>query len=124
MEYLDPDIDVILGGAWDSVSRMFSIYNAGLSPNRNPDRDRFHHHEYTTYYFERMQKYNQGDTEDTHGPANLSLTVIGHTHMARLVSRPGAGGRDFYLMDCGSWVNGGHEFGVVTGKELAVCQWG
>lgn len=103
MEYLDPDIDVILGGAWDSVTRMFSIYNAGLSPNRDPDRDKFHHHEYTTYYFERMQKYNQGDTEDTHGPADLSLTVIGHTHMARLVSRPIAANRNFYLIST-SWI--------------------
>jgi len=124
MEYLDPDIDVILGGAWDSVSRMFNIYNAGLSPRRNPDRDQFHQHEYTKYYIERMQKYNKGDTEDPHGPADLYLTVIGHTHTSRLVSKPVEGDKTFYLLDCGSWVNGGHEFGVVTGKEVAVCQWG
>lgn len=124
MEYLDPDIDVILGGAWDSVSRMFNIYNAGLSPTRNPDRERFHQHEYTTYYIGRMEKYNRGDTEDHHGPADLHVTVIGHTHMARLVARPGEGDRTLYLLDCGSWVNDGHEFGVVAGRELAVCQWG
>lgn len=124
MEYLDPDIDVMLGGAWDSVSRMFSIYNAGLSPNRNPEKDPLYQHEYTTYYVERMEKYNKGDTEDHHGPADFHMAVIGHTHMARLVSRPGEGGRIFYLLDCGSWVNGGHEFGVVTGKDIAVCQWG
>lgn len=123
MEYLDPDIDLILGGAWDSVSRLFSIYNAGLSPSRNPDTDKFHQHEYTRYYVERMQQYNRGDTEDHHGPADFCVTIIGHTHMARLVSQPGEGGRTFYLLDCGSWVNGGHEFGVVTGREIAVCQW-
>ena len=32
--------------------------------------------------------------------------------------------RTYYLMDCGSWVNGGHEIGVISGKEIAVCQWG
>lgn len=122
MEYLDPDIDVILGQSWDSVSRVFAMYNAGLSPSRNPDK--FHHHEYTRYYVERMQQYNRGETEDHHGPAALSLSVIGHTHAPRLVSRPADGGGMFYLLDCGSWVNGGHEFGVVTGRDLAVCQWG
>jgi UDP-2,3-diacylglucosamine pyrophosphatase LpxH len=124
MEYLDPDIDVILGGAWDSVSRMFSIYNAGLSPSRNPNTDQFYQHEYTRYYIERMQKYNRGDTEDHHGSTDLHVTVIGHTHSPRLVTKPADGDRTFYLLDCGSWVNGGHQFGVITGKELAVCQWG
>lgn len=124
MEYLNPDIDGILGGAWDSVSRMFSIYNAGLSPSRNTDRDKSHQHEYTKYYIDRMQSYNRGDTEDHHGPADLSVTIIGHTHTPRLVSKPVEGDKTFYLLDCGSWVNGGHEFGVVAGRDLAVCQWG
>jgi hypothetical protein len=29
-----------------------------------------------------------------------------------------------YLMDCGSWVNGGHEVGVISGKDMAICEWG
>lgn len=33
-------------------------------------------------------------------------------------------GKTFYLMDCGSWVNGGHKIGVISGKDIAVCQWG
>jgi UDP-2,3-diacylglucosamine pyrophosphatase LpxH len=123
MEYLNPDIDVILGGAWDSVSRMFSIYNAGLTPTRDPDRDKSHQHEYTRYYVERMQQYNRGDTDDHHGPADLHAVIIGHTHTPRLVSRSGEGNKTFYLLDCGSWVNGGHEFGVITGREIAICQW-
>lgn len=126
MEYLNPDVDLILGGAWDSVSRLFGIYNEYLSPNatRPTEKDASRQHEYTKYYIERMRAYNKGDTEDHHGPADLYVTIIGHTHTARLVSRPGEGERMLYLLDCGSWVNGGHEFGVVIGNELAVCQWG
>jgi UDP-2,3-diacylglucosamine pyrophosphatase LpxH len=123
LEYLEPDIDVILGEAWDSVSRMFNIYNAGLSPTRNPGVDRFHYHGYTSHYIERMQKYNRGESSDHHGPTDLAVAVIGHTHTARLVSKPGDDGRTLYLLDCGSWVNGGHEFGLISGRELAVCQW-
>lgn len=124
MEYLNPDVDVILGGAWDSVSRMFNIYNERLSPNRKKDRDKSYQHESTMYYVDRMQRYNRGHTEDHHSPADLSLTIIGHTHSPRLVINPVEGDRTFYLLDCGSWVNGGHEFGVCAGRELAVCQWG
>ncbi len=121
LEYLDPDIDRELGGIWDSVSRIFSIYNSGLTPVKN--RDRFNEHEYFNYYLDLMEKYNRGDTDDHHDPTNLSLAVIGHTHTARLVKKP-RNNNIYYLMDCGSWVNGGHEFGVISGPDLAVCQWG
>ncbi len=121
LEYLDPDIDVNLCNAWDAVSHSFNIYNAGLTPVKNPEN--FSQHEYFNYYLELMEKYNRGDTDDHHDPTNLSLAVIGHTHSARLVKRP-QNEKFFYLMDCGSWVNGGHEFGVISGSDMAVCQWG
>ena len=57
------------------------------------------------------------------GDIDLCLSVIGHTHTSRLVRMP-KDKQTFYLMDCGSWVNGGHEIGVIAGKEMAVCQWG
>ena len=120
MEYLNPDIDVILSESWDRLKRVFSIYNAGLSAKKNPD---FVRHEYLKYYMDLMVKYNTGDTDDIEEPTDLVLAVIAHTHKARLVSRP----RDdavYYLMDCGSWVNGGHEFGLIAGNEFAVCDWG
>ena len=121
MEYLNPDIDVILGNTWDSISRTFSMYNAGLTPVKNPEN--FNQHEYFNYYINLMDKYNRGDTDDHHDPTDLSLAVIGHTHSARLVKRP-KDDKFYYLMDCGSWVNGGHEFGVISGPDMAVCQWG
>lgn len=121
LEYLDPDIDVMLGGTWDAISRTFSMYNAGLTPRKNPEN--FNRHEYFNYYLDLMEKYNRGDTDDHHDPTDLSLAVIGHTHEARLVKKP-KNQKLYYLMDCGSWVNGGHEFGVISGTELAVCQWG
>lgn len=121
LEYLDPDIDVNLGNAWDTVSQTFSMYNAGLTPVKNPEN--FNQHEYFNYYLDLMEKYNRGDTDDHHDPTNLFLAVIGHTHAARLVKRP-KDDRFYYLMDCGSWVNGGHEFGVISGSDMAVCQWG
>lgn len=120
MEYLEPDMDVILGNLWEKVSRAFSIYNAGLTPVK--DRERFNSHEYLNYYLNLMEKYNRGETDDHRGPTDLILTIVGHTHTARLVSRP-RGDRVLYLMDCGSWVNGGHEFGLIAGREVAVCQW-
>jgi UDP-2,3-diacylglucosamine pyrophosphatase LpxH len=72
-----------------------------------------------------LDKYNHGETFDHFGPdeVDLGLAVIGHTHIARLVRMP-KNGRVYYLMDCGSWVNGGHEIGVISGKDIAVCQWG
>ena len=121
MEYVNPDIDVILGNTWDSISRTFSMYNAGLTPVKNPEN--FNQHEYFNYYINLMDKYNRGDTDDHHDPTDLSLAVIGHTHSARLVKRP-KDDKFYYLMDCGSWVNGGHEFGVISGPDMAVCQWG
>jgi UDP-2,3-diacylglucosamine pyrophosphatase LpxH len=119
MEYLYPNIDVILGEAWDRFQRVFTIYNAGLTPQKNPG---FNEHEYFKYYIDLMGKYNVGDTDDNEGPTDLVLAVIAHTHQARLISRPGEKG-NYYLMDCGSWVNGGHEFGVISGKEFAVLEW-
>jgi len=115
MEYINPDIDIVLGDAWEKFKRIFSIYNAGLSAKKNPD---FVQHEYSTYYFNLMQKYNNGDTDDVEDPTDLVLAVIAHTHKARLVSRG-----SYHLMDCGSWVNGGHEFGLIAGKEFAICEW-
>jgi UDP-2,3-diacylglucosamine pyrophosphatase LpxH len=120
MEYLNPDIDLILSETWESFKRVFSIYNAGLSAKKNPD---FNQHEYLKYYIDLMEKYNAGDTDDIEEPPDLSLAVIAHTHKPRLVSRP-RNNKVYYLMDCGSWVNGGHEFGLIAGKEFAVCQWG
>ena len=71
-----------------------------------------------------MEKYNLGNTDDHHDPTDLALAVVGHTHTPGLVKRPKKDGEFYYLMDCGSWVNGGHEIGVISGKDIAVCQWG
>jgi len=119
MEYLYPDIDVVLGESWERFKRIFSIYNAGLSAKKNPE---FSQHEYSNYYIDLMEKYNAGDTDDIEEATDLVLAVIAHTHNARLVSRP-RNDRSYYLMDCGSWVNGGHEFGIIAGNEFAVCEW-
>jgi len=119
MEYLDPDIDVILSRAWDQLKRGFTIYNSGFSATKNPD---FNEHEHFKYYIDLMAKYNTGETDDNEEPTDLVLAVIAHTHKARLIARP-RGKRTYYLMDCGSWVNGGHEFGVISGKEFAVLEW-
>jgi UDP-2,3-diacylglucosamine pyrophosphatase LpxH len=121
LEYLDPEIDVMLGGSWESISRVFSMYNTGLTPRKNPEN--FNQHEYFNYYLDLMEKYNRGDTDDHHDPTDLSLAVIGHTHAARLVKKP-KNEKFYYMMDCGSWVNGGHEFGVISGSDMAICQWG
>lgn len=121
MEYIYPNVDSILGDVWGSISRIFSIYNAGLTPVKNPEQ--FNVHEYLNYYINLMEKYNKGDTDDHLDPTDLVLSVIGHTHSPRLVKKP-KNERMYYLMDCGSWVNGGHEFGVISGREMAVCQWG
>ena len=122
MEYVSPDIDVVLGSTWDSVVRAFSKYNV-FTPVRDPQG--FNSHEYLRFYIDLLEKYNRGDTFDRFGPdeVDLSLAVIGHTHVARLVKMP-KNGRIYYLMDCGSWVNGGHEIGAISGKELAIFQWG
>ena len=119
MEYIHPDIDVFLSESWEGLKRIFNIYNAGLTARKNPD---FNQHEYIKYYIDLMEKYNSGDTDDIEEPTDLVLAVIAHTHIARLVSRPRAN-RVYYLMDCGSWVNGGHEFGLIAGHEFAVCEW-
>jgi UDP-2,3-diacylglucosamine pyrophosphatase LpxH len=122
MEYIHPDIDVILGSTWDSIVRAFNKYNV-FTPVRDPQG--FNSHEYLRFYIDLLEKYNRGDTLDQFGPdeVDLSLAVIGHTHVARLVKMP-KNGRIYYLMDCGSWVNGGHEIGAISGKELAIFQWG
>ncbi len=119
MEYLHPDIDVILGDVWDELKRVFSIYNAGLTARQNPD---FAEHEYYNYYINLMEKYNKGESDDIEEPTQLRLAVIAHTHRARLVTKP-RDHKKYYLMDCGSWVNGGHEIGLISGKEIAICQW-
>lgn len=119
MEYIHPDMDVLLGDSWERFKRVFTIYNSGLSAGKNPD---FNQHEYIRYYLDIMEKYNSGDTDDSEDPGDLALAVIGHTHKARLVSRP-RNGRVCHLMDCGSWVNGGHEFGIIAGDQFAVCEW-
>ena len=121
MEYIDPDIDVVLGSTWDSIVRAFSKYNV-FTPVRDPQG--FNPHEYLRFYIDLLEKYNQGSTLDPFGPEDLdlSLAVIGHTHMPRLVQMP-KNGRNYYLLDCGSWVNGGHEIGIIAGKDLAVVQW-
>jgi len=121
MEYINPDIDVVLGSTWDSIVRAFSKYNV-FTPVRDPQG--FNPHEYLRFYINLLEKYNQGTTLDHFGPEalDLSLAVIGHTHMARLVQMP-KNGRNYYLLDCGSWVNGGHEIGIIAGKDLAVFQW-
>ena len=119
-EYLYPDVDVFLGDSWDSISRTFTIYNGGLTPTKNPQ---FNSHEYLNFYINLMEKYNRGDTSDLHDPADLTLAVVGHTHSARLAKKP-RNGRDYFLLDCGSWVNGGHEIGVIAGRQMAICQWG
>lgn len=118
MEYIEPDIDVILGAAWDSIVKAFGSYN-------EYKKDNVFTHEYLKFYINLMEKYNRGETLDHFGPEDidLTMTVIGHTHKARLVQMP-KDGKTFYLMDCGSWVNGGHEIGVISGKDIAVCQWG
>jgi len=122
MEYIHPDIDIELGSMWDGVVRLFNKYNV-FSPKNDPQG--FNAHELMKYYMDLMEKYNGGHTYDHYGPDEIDLViaVIGHTHNARLVQAP-RNGKVLFLMDCGSWVNGGHEFGVLSGKDMAVCQWG
>ncbi len=122
MEYIYPDIDVFLGSTWDSVVRAFSKYNV-FTPVRDPQG--FSPHEYSKFYVDLLERYNRGDTHDQFGPeeVDLSLAVIGHTHTARLVKMP-KNEKIYYLMDCGSWVNGGHEIGVLSGRDMAIFQWG
>jgi UDP-2,3-diacylglucosamine pyrophosphatase LpxH len=121
-EYIYPDVDVVLGSAWDATVRAFSKYNV-FTPVRDPQG--FNPHEYLKFYLDLLEKYNRAETFDSFGPTQIDLTlvVMGHTHSPRLVQMP-KNGRIYYLMDCGSWVNGGHEIGVVSGKDMAVCQWG
>ncbi len=121
IEHLEPDIDVILGNVWASVSGLFSEYNRKLTPVK--DTDGTNTHEYKSSYIRLMEKYNQGNSSNPHAPTDLAVAVIGHTHSPRLVQEP-KDGKVYYLMDCGSWVNGGHEIGVISGKDIAVCQWG
>jgi UDP-2,3-diacylglucosamine pyrophosphatase LpxH len=121
MEYIYPDIDVVLGSTWDSIVRAFSKYNV-FTPVRDPQG--FNSHEYLRFYIDLLERYNRGVTLDQFGPeeVDLSLAVIGHTHTARLVRMP-KNGRIYYLMDCGSWVDGGHEIGVISGRDMAIFQW-
>lgn len=122
MEYVDPNIDVELGSVWDAIVRVFNKYNV-FTPKNDPQG--FNAHELMRYYLDLIVKYNAGDTLDhyTRNEIDLVIAVIGHTHNAKLVQAP-RNGNVIYLMDCGSWVNGGHEFGVLSGKDMAICQWG
>jgi hypothetical protein len=83
MEYIYPDIDVLLGFIWDSIVRAFSKYNV-FTPVKDPQG--FDPHEYLNFYINLMEKYNNGRTLDRYGPDDIDLTfaVIGHTHLARL----------------------------------------
>lgn len=121
MEYIHPDIDIELSSMWEGIVRTFNKYN-GFSPKNDPQG--FNAHELMKYYMDLLEKYNGGHTYDHYGPEEIDLViaVIGHTHNARLVQTP-RNGKVLFLMDCGSWVNGGHEFGVLSGKNMAVCQW-
>ncbi|OGP69538.1 MAG: hypothetical protein A2Y80_00935 [Deltaproteobacteria bacterium RBG_13_58_19] len=114
MEHINPDIDLILSSDWDAIVKTFEKYNM-FTPVRDPQGTI--KHEYLNFYINRMDKFNREQNN-----IDLSLAVIGHTHKARLVTLP-KDERIFYLMDCGSWVNGGHEIGVISGKDMAVCQW-
>ena len=122
MEYIEPDIDVILGSAWDSIVRVFNKYNV-FTPVQDPQG--FNPHEFLKFYINRMEQYNRGETLDHFGTdeVDLAMVVIGHTHTARLMKMP-KDEKVYYLMDCGSWVNGGHEIGVISGKDMGVFQWG
>ena len=120
-ESLYPDIDVVLGREWDSVTAFFEHYNAMLSPTQNPGG--FSADEYLRYYIDLMEKRNNVGTADHPEPLDLVLSVVGHTHHARSEAIPRSG-RTYYLLDCGSWVDGGHEIGVISGRDMAVCQWG
>jgi len=122
MEYIHPDIDVELGSIWDGIVRAFNKYNV-FSPRNDPQG--FNAHELMKYYMDLMDKYNGGHTYDHYGPDEIDLViaVIAHTHNARLVQVP-RNGKVLHLLDCGSWVNGGHEFGVLSGNDMAICQWG
>ena len=119
-EYLYPDIDVVLGRDWESVTGFFERYSAIWSPSQNPDG--FSADEYLRYYIDLMEKRNSDGTADHPEPLDLVLAVVGHTHHARLVPVP-RNGRTYYLLDCGSWVDGGHEIGVISGRDMAVCEW-
>jgi UDP-2,3-diacylglucosamine pyrophosphatase LpxH len=122
MEYVNPDIDIILGSIWDGVSAAFNKYNV-FTPVKDPEG--FDLNEYQRYYLDLLEQYNEGKTLDHVGPdeMDLRMAVFGHTHNAKLVQMP-QNGRIYYLMDCGSWVDGGHEIGIISGNEMAVCQWG
>jgi len=122
MEYVNPDIDMILGSAWDGVTAAFNKYNV-FTPVRDPQG--FDLNEYQRYYLNLLDRYNKGETFDHVAPEEMDLrmAVFGHTHNAKLVQMP-KDGKIYYLMDCGSWVNGGHEIGIISGNEMAVCQWG
>jgi UDP-2,3-diacylglucosamine pyrophosphatase LpxH len=114
LENINPDIDIILSHDWDAIVAAFGKYNP-FSPVR--DKEGAIKHEYLNFYINRMAEFNgKGENID------LSLAVIGHTHNARIASQIKDGGT-YYLMDCGSWVDGGHEIGIISGKEMAVCQW-
>ena len=120
-EFLEPDIDIILDEAWTDIHGAFDKYNDKHTAVKN--RAGFNSHEYLDYYLDLMKKFNDKGVDDQGNPADLTLCVVGHTHTPRLASG-NRGGREYFLMDCGSWVNGGHEFGLISGKEMAVCRWG
>jgi UDP-2,3-diacylglucosamine pyrophosphatase LpxH len=123
MEYIEPDIDVHLVSIWNDIVSSISRFNDGFTPAKSPRG--IDQHIYQKYYVDLMEKYNRGETPEQPGTGNtdLALAVIGHTHTAKLEETT-QGDNTYYLMDCGSWVNGGHEIGVISGQDIAVCQWG
>ncbi len=117
LEYLNPDIDFVARSAWKWMRELLRTYHEGPTPAKNPEK--FSYHEYFNFYIDLMKKYNAKNRGE---PTDLTLAVIGHTHAARLVSRT-EGGKRYHFMDCGSWVYGGSEFGIISGREMAICQW-
>jgi UDP-2,3-diacylglucosamine pyrophosphatase LpxH len=114
---IHPDIDKLGMKTYEylkGVIKKANVVTAVRDPKGfNPDK-------FLTFYINLMDDFNQDPFEG--GKADFCLAVVGHTHDARLVAKP-KNGRTYYLMDCGAWVNGKHEIGVISGKEMAVCQW-
>ncbi|MHC1725877.1 MAG: metallophosphoesterase [Syntrophobacteraceae bacterium] len=112
LESIDPDIDIKLGNIWDSFTQV--IYRCNNStPAKYPER--FPEDEYISHYRQLLANSAQPG-----GPGlALKLAVFGHTHQAKLIKLA----EGLYLMDCGAWVNGRSDVGIISGKEMAICRW-